>query len=80
MRAQEQQASVSSVIREALEQVLEAEEEERQKKMYAALERLRGIGKAGVTDASTTIDELLYGENGAWRGSDYEDETTNPSG
>lgn len=37
--------------------------------VYEATEKMIGIVKENVTDASTTIDELLYGENGVWRGS-----------
>lgn len=38
--------------------------------LYAATRQVKGICKTPVSDASETIDELLYGENGAWRGSD----------
>lgn len=38
--------------------------------LYAAMRSVKGICKSNVKDASTTIDEVLYGENGAWRGSD----------
>ncbi len=38
------------------------------KKMYTVLDEMNGIGGKGIVDASTTIDEVLYGENGAWRG------------
>lgn len=36
---------------------------------YAAFKNIKGIGGKDHKDASTTIDELLYSENGAWRGS-----------
>ena len=36
---------------------------------YAAMEKAKGVCKDDVSDASTTIDETLYGENGAWKGS-----------
>lgn len=39
-------------------------------KIYEGLRELKGIGEKSVTDASETIDEVLYGENGAWKGSD----------
>ena len=39
-------------------------------RVYEGLRELDGAGEHGITDASTTIDEVLYGENGAWRGSD----------
>ena len=38
--------------------------------MYAELKKLKGAGKANVTDLSLTMNEVLYGEQGAWRGSD----------
>jgi len=38
--------------------------------LYAATRQVKGICKTPVNDASETIDEVLYGENGAWRGSD----------
>lgn len=37
-------------------------------RMYEDLRELKGIGDKSVTDASETIDEVLYGENGAWKG------------
>jgi hypothetical protein len=43
------------------------EREFRLDKIYQALEKVRGIGPKGLTDTSTTINEILYGENGAWR-------------
>jgi len=39
-------------------------------RVYEGLRELDGVGEHGITDASETIDEVLYGENGAWRGSD----------
>ena len=39
-------------------------------RIYEGLRELEGIGDKSVTDASDTIDEVLYGENGAWKGSD----------
>lgn len=37
------------------------------KRMYEALDKMRGLAKSNITE-STTIDVVLYGENGAWRG------------
>jgi prevent-host-death family protein len=39
------------------------------KQVYAGLARMEGIGDAQVKDGSTTVDKVLYGEQGAWRGS-----------
>ncbi len=38
--------------------------------IYKELWELRGIGGKGGKDASATIDEVLYGEHGAWRRSE----------
>ncbi len=35
--------------------------------LYAAMRDMRGICKDNVSDASITIDEVLYGESGVWR-------------
>ena len=37
--------------------------------MYDVLKKLDGIGEKNVTDATETIDEVLYGKKGAWQGS-----------
>lgn len=61
--------SVSALMRELLDKALAKREEKRIKHMYSVLKELDGIGGNEITDASTTIDEVLYGEKGAWRGS-----------
>jgi len=37
------------------------------RKMYKELKKLDGYIKSPIVNASTTIDEVLYGENGAWK-------------
>ncbi len=59
---------VSMVVRNLLDQSLTQDERARREQMYKELRKLDGACKVHVTDASTTIDEALYGENGAWRG------------
>lgn len=61
----------SEVVRDLLSKALKVEEETRRERMYRAIDSLDGIGDSGITDASTTIDETLYGEQGAWKG-EYE--------
>jgi len=39
-------------------------------KVHKGLRELDGVGDKSVTNASETIDEVLYGENGVWKGSD----------
>jgi hypothetical protein len=35
---------------------------------YEALDQMEGIGENDITDASMTVDQTLYGGNGAWQG------------
>ena len=63
--AQEGDKKFSTVVRQLLEKALQAEEDTRITRMYQDLEKLRGVGSPDITDASTTINEVLYGESGA---------------
>ncbi len=59
---------VSHLVRQLLDKALAIEEKARLEHMYKELSKLHGACKEKITDASTTIDEVLYGEQGAWRG------------
>ena len=61
---------MSKYASELLERGLNEDEYPDLDKLYKAFEEMKGIAKEGITDASTTIDEVLYGEEGAWRGSE----------
>lgn len=63
--------SVSGLVSSIIEQSLTKQQRGKVGKMYRTLKELDGAGGAGGADASSTIDELLYGEKGAWRGKDY---------
>ena len=60
--------SMSEVVVQGVRHVLDEHEAARLERMYQALFALKGIIKEPMTDASTTIDETLYGENGVWKG------------
>jgi hypothetical protein len=62
--------SVSAYIAEVMDKVLATREQSKLKQVYQGLQQLKGIGSRGDTDASLTINETLYGEQGAWRGSE----------
>ena len=66
--AHEQNSPVSRVIEVEMSKVLHEREARKRSKMFAALRKWRGTGSPGVTDASQTIDETLYGANGSWKG------------
>ena len=61
---------MAQLVEEKLAPILDEQEQTRLKRMYHGLFALEGMSKEPITNASTTIDETLYGESGAWRGSD----------
>jgi hypothetical protein len=60
--------TVTDFVREALDSVLINQECEGVTRMYQELDNLVGAGEPGITDASTMVNQVLYGEKGAWRG------------
>jgi hypothetical protein len=65
--ARQENIPISRFILDILDKALAAQEQARIKKMYQALDKLDGLGLAGVTDASATINQTLYGDHGAWQ-------------
>jgi hypothetical protein len=68
MVAQAQQRSVSRFVEEELDTLLHQQEQKKLERLYQALKKWQGTGSPQIIDASTTIDETLYGEQGAWKG------------
>jgi len=66
--SEELNTSMSQFVEDELGKVLKEKEQSKLKHMYSVLRKVRGSGNPGITDASSTIDETLYGENGAWKG------------
>jgi len=66
--SKQEKKSLSELVKELLDKALAASEEKKLQRMYEGLKALGGFGPKGIRDASTTIDKVLYGENGAWRG------------
>ena len=50
------------LVPELLEIALHQREEKRRQSMYDVLKEMDGIGAPSIRDASTTIDQVLYGE------------------
>lgn len=71
--SQTRNTSVSQLAQSLLETGLKPIEAEQTRSMYAALNQLKGIGQAPTADVAATIDETLYGEQGAWREQPTED-------
>ncbi len=65
--AKAERTSVAALVRELLSKTLITREEKQLDRVYQGLAQLQGIGSQDITDASTTINELLYGHQGAWR-------------
>ena len=70
MVSKRKKKSVSDLVRDAVDKALAEEEEAQLDRIYAAMEKMKGIVKDPVTNASATIDDVLYSEKGAWRGSE----------
>lgn len=68
--SKQEDKSLSEMVRELLDRELTRREHIQIDRMYEELKAMDGVGEPGVTDASITVDEILYGENGAWRGSE----------
>lgn len=68
--AKEQNRSMSAVIEEGIKRVIAEHEHKRLDRMYENLKKLDGSGDPSITDASSTINAVLYGEQGAWKGDD----------
>ncbi len=66
--AQATNTTLSDLVRTLLENGVASQEKSTLTRTYAALEKVKGISDANIQDASTTINETLYGENGAWKG------------
>jgi hypothetical protein len=66
--SKQERKSISRVVSELLDKALSSQEKLRLARMYPELRKLQGACKEPLVDASTTINETLYGENGAWKG------------
>jgi alpha-amylase/alpha-mannosidase (GH57 family) len=64
--AEESGKPMSQLIEDTLAPILEKQEKVRLERMYEGLQALSGMCKDPITDASITIDEVLYGDS--WKG------------
>lgn len=60
--------SVAGLIRELLNTGLLQKEKSQIAQSYEALDKLIGIYKDDDPNLASSVDEILYGENGAWKG------------
>lgn len=61
-------STFSDLVRTLLEKGVLFQEKATLVNTYAALTKVKGISDADISNASVTINETLYGENGAWKG------------
>ena len=66
--AKQEKKPVTGLVQELVDAGLKTREQPQLENIYAAWKRVCGIATGGENDLSVRIDELLYGENGAWRG------------
>ncbi len=59
-----QNTSISKLAANILDKALAQQETANLERIFNAFEQLEGVGGRGIKDASTTIDEVLYGEKG----------------
>lgn len=66
--SQREGKSFSALARALFHQALECGQEHDVAETYDALDALEGIGEPQTVDPANRVDEVLYGEKGAWRG------------
>lgn len=66
--AREQRKSMSRLVEDELNPVFQNREKRKLSKMYSAIRKWQGSGSPGITNASQTIDETLYGASSGWKG------------
>ena len=66
--AKQEGKSLTDLVRELLDRSLRLRGKAQVKRMYTVLKTLEGKGNPAITDASTTVNDVLYGEKGAWKG------------
>ena len=63
--------SMSQVIDTGILHVIDEVDKNRPTKIWESLKKMKGAGKATTPKlAQKTVDEILYGDEGAWRGSE----------
>lgn len=67
--SQHEGKSLSEVARDLIDFALTTRRKAHLKHTYAVLREMESMCTDPATDVSSTIDETLYGEHGAWKGS-----------
>ena len=68
MASKRQRKTLSQVAIELLDEGLSVDEDNKQDDVYRALKSIKGVVKDNDPHASSSIDETVYGDKGAWSG------------
>ena len=68
--SKQKKVSVTKLVEKLLSEALEKEEQGRLDEMYNATEKLIGSFTSNEPNLSSNIDKIMYGEKGAWQGTD----------
>lgn len=68
--AKQKQQPLSDVVRELLGKAVIDSEKVQREYAYRTLQAVKGIAKGNKPDASSQINDILYGPQGAWKGQD----------
>lgn len=66
--AEKRGKTVTEIVEASTREYIEKQEQPQIDQLYQGLFELAGMCKEPVENASTSIDDLLYGDNGAWKG------------
>lgn len=67
LTAKREGISLTRLVQRLLALALASQEDSQLPAIYHGLQELQGAGQPGITDASTTINQTLYGQKGVWR-------------
>lgn len=62
--------TLSEIVEDSVKRVIQKDQQLRLRQIYDTLKELDGAGGGVITYASTTINDVSYGEQGAWKGHD----------
>ncbi len=61
---------MSQVIDEGINQVIDHAEADRPKRIWTKIKKMKGVGYADPALKNKSVNDILYGDDGAWRGSE----------
>lgn len=68
--SEQENISISELVRKLLQREFKRMQDQRLDSLYGVIHKLDGLSQKGPKNLSQDVDEVLYGENGTWRGKD----------